>query len=485
MYRFVGGVFLICLLAVLLGGCAEQPPAPAEIAVTTGSDEARAAFMEGREMFDRVRFAEAREHFTKAVEADPDFAFGHYYCALTAVNQMVFQEHLAKAVSLSSNVSDGERLLIEAMQAAADNNPAKQIEILQQLVEKFPGDKRSHFNLGVAYYFQDQDDRAISELKKVIEIDKDFSGAYNILGYVYREKEQYALAEEAFQNYINLLPEEANPYDSMADLYTRMGEHEKAIANYRKAAELNPKFSMSQRKIGTNLVFMGKYDEARQAFEKALGMEQTPGGRATDMLMISASFLYEGQPEKALEYADQAYQIAAEAGNVTQSAFIHATKCRIYIENGQFEDAQKSMAECMKIVEESQLSATVKENYAKNALFDEAHMLAKMKQFDEATAKAGEYKAKIEKGADPREMENYYALAGYIHLEKGEYAEAVENLKQADQENPYALYHLALAESESGNNAEAAALFKKVANWNQHGLLYPFVRAKAMGAPGN
>ena len=112
-------------------------------------------------------------------------------------------------------------------------------------------------------------------------------------------------------------------------------------------------------------------------------------------------------------------------------------------------------------------------------------MLSKMKKFDEAMAKAAEYKAKIEAGTDPGETENYYALAGYINLEEGEYAKAVENLKQANQENPYAVYHLAVAESKSGNNAEASALFKKVANWNQHGLLYPFVRDKAMSASGN
>jgi tetratricopeptide (TPR) repeat protein len=79
-------------------------------------------------------------------------------------------------------------------------------------------------------------------------------------------------------------------------------------------------------------------------------------------------------------------------------------------------------------------------------------------------------------------MENHHELVGRISFEKGDYANAIEHLKQANQENPYTLYLLAMAESKAGDKAKAVELFKKVANWNEDSLDYAFVRSQAMMA---
>ena len=128
----------------------------------------------------------------------------------------------------------------------------------------------------------------------------------------------------------------------------------------------------------------------------------------------------------------------------------------------------------------SKLSPAIKENFAKGALFDEALIAAKKKKFAKAMGKADEYKAKIEAGKDPKEMENHHELVGRIAFEKGDYAKAIAHLKQADQQNPYTLYLLAVAESKAGDKARAAELFKTVAHWNENSLSYAFVRYKAM-----
>jgi tetratricopeptide (TPR) repeat protein len=93
--------------------------------------------------------------------------------------------------------------------------------------------------------------------------------------------------------------------------------------------------------------------------------------------------------------------------------------------------------------------------------------------------KADEYKAKIDVGKNPKEMENHHALLGRIYFEKQDYAKVIEHLEQANQENPYTLYLLAVAESKTGDKAKADQLFQKVANWNEDSLNYAFVRSKA------
>ena len=92
------------------------------------------------------------------------------------------------------------------------------------------------------------------------------------------------------------------------------------------------------------------------------------------------------------------------------------------------------------------------------------------------------------------EMEDHHELLGLIYLEKGEPATAVEHLEQADQEDPYTVYLLAVAESASGHDARAAELFSQVAHWNEvlsqsfanlhRALGYALARPKALAALG-
>ncbi|MGH7450922.1 MAG: tetratricopeptide repeat protein [bacterium] len=458
--------------------------AQSEIPLTTKSAEARKIFLEARQQFENIRFDEARDLFAQAITKDPSFALAHLYRSFTGTSAMDFQKHLKNAMVLAPKASEGERLMIEAVQASTENNAVKAVTLAEQLVQKFPNDKRAHFYLGQYYYGRDEDDRAIAELNKAIAIDKSFAPAYNILGYTYREKGDFVKAEEAFKNYIRLVPNEANPYDSLADLYTKMGRYDEAITNYQKAVALNPKFAFSQGKIGDNLVFMGKFEEGRAAYRKAIEMETTPSGKLTRMAALAYSYIYEGKPEQALAEEEKILQKATQEVLPEWQAGTYSANCDIYIETGNFDKAEQSLAECRKVVTASQLSPAIKESFAKDALFDEAVIAAKRKDFTTATTKADEFRARIEAGKDPKEMETHHALLGRIYFEKGEYAKAVEHLKQANQENPYTLFFLAFATSEAGDMTKATELYKKVVNWNENSLNYALVRSKAMKALG-
>jgi len=476
----LGGVAFSLLMLVQIG-C--QTGVEGEIAITTKSGEARKLFMEGRQLFEDIRFDEASEIFSKAIEADPDFALAHFYRSRGAnTSAKDRQEHLDKAVALAPNASEGERLMIEARQANLDNNQIKAIELNEQLVEKFPDDKRARQFLGFGYSGQDEDDKAIAQYQKAIEIDENFAPAHNALGYAYIQTENYYEAERAFQNYIDLLPGEANPHDSIADMYTRMGRHDEAIEHYMKAVELNPKFTLSQRNIGTNLVFMGNYEDGREAFRKAMAMEMTEAAKVTDMNQIALSHLYEGNFEQAVATFDESLKMAEEAGLAARVANIHAQKCNIHLESGHLAKAEASLAECKKTVMASDLRQSFKDNFAKGALAQEALIAAKKGNFETALAKADEQLAKIQEDNDPNEIQDHHDLLGLIHLEKGDHAKAIEHLNQGDQEDPYILYHLAVAESKAGDPARADELFSKVADMNQNGLGYALVRSKAMDA---
>ncbi|MGH7491235.1 MAG: tetratricopeptide repeat protein [bacterium] len=456
--------------------------AQVEIPLTTKSTEARKIFLDARQQFESIRMDEARDLFAKAIEKDPKFALAHLYRAFTGISALDFQTHLKEAVTLAPKASEGERLFVESQQAGANNDPVQAVRLLEQLVQKFPGDKRAHLYLGYAFSSRDEDDKAIGEYQKALAIDQNFAPAYNVLGYAYREKGEYTKAEEAFKNYIRLLPSEANPFDSLADLYTKMGRYEEAIQNYEKAVTLNPKFAFSQVKVGDNLVFLGKYEQGREAYRKAINLATTPAGKLMGMAPLAHSYIYEGNTQQALAEDEKILQMAIKESLPEWQAGTHSANCDILIETGNFDKAEQSLAECRKVAMASQLSPALKEKFANEALFNEAVIAAKRKDFTRALAKADEHKTRIAAGKNSKEMENHYALLGRIYFEKGEHAKAAEHLKQANQENPYTLYLLAVATSNVGDMVKAAELYKKAANWNENSLSYAFVRPKAMMA---
>ena len=225
-----------------------------KIPVTTASDEARAEFVRGRDLAERLRVTDSISHFQKAVALDPSFALAELSLANSAPTAKEFFEHLDKAVHLADKASDGERFLILATQAGANNDTVKQKELLEQLVAVYPDDERAHFNLGGYYFGQQEYASAIDQYRKATEINADYSTAYNILGYAYRQSGDYGAAEKAFQRYIELIPKDPNPYDSYAELLLKMGRFDDSIAQYRKALEIAPNFVNAHQGIAMDLL---------------------------------------------------------------------------------------------------------------------------------------------------------------------------------------------------------------------------------------
>src|ERR1044071_3704084 len=162
-----------------------------KIPITTSSEEARKEYLAGRDLQEKLRITDSIAHFNKAISLDPNFALAELNRANVSPTAKEFFDHLKKAVTLSEKASDGERMLIQATEAGANGNQTKQRETLERLVATYPNDERAHFNLG-GYYFGQQDyKQAIAHYKKATDLDPTYSTAFNILGYAYRQDENY------------------------------------------------------------------------------------------------------------------------------------------------------------------------------------------------------------------------------------------------------------------------------------------------------
>ena len=66
-----------------------------KIPVTTKSAEARAAYLEGRDLLEKLRGTDARAHFKRAAELDPSFAMALLQLSFTQPTAREFNETIA------------------------------------------------------------------------------------------------------------------------------------------------------------------------------------------------------------------------------------------------------------------------------------------------------------------------------------------------------------------------------------------------------
>src|SRR5919107_2388801 len=182
------------VLAAAFGVAATAPmragaPANDKVPITTASDDARALYLKGRDLAEKLRATDARSFYEQAVAKDPDFALAHVGLANTAPSTREFIAAATRAVALAGRVSDGERHIILAVDAGLRGNAPAVLSHYTELVRLFPNDERAHALLGNTYFGRQEYDAAIKEYVRANTINPSFSQPYNQLGYAYRALE--------------------------------------------------------------------------------------------------------------------------------------------------------------------------------------------------------------------------------------------------------------------------------------------------------
>jgi tetratricopeptide (TPR) repeat protein len=467
---------------------AEVKPTPVgggKIPITTASADAKAEFVQGRDLTEKLQITDSIQHFQKAASLDPNFAWAELSLANTAPTGREFFEHLNKAVALADKASNGEKLLILATQDGANNDAVKQKEHLEALVAAYPDDERAHFNLG-GYYFGQQDwSKALEHYRKATELAPEYSTAYNILGYAYRQSGDYASAEKAFQKYIQLIPKDPNPYDSYGELLLKMGRFDDSIAQYRKALEANPNFVNAHQGIAMDLLYSGKAGEAEKELAEFTKKARNDGEKRTALFARTVVHLDGGQTAKALADVDAQYALGAASNDVPVMAFDRGLKGLILLESGKADAAKKEFDAGFELVQGSSLSQEVKDNAKLVHHYNMARVALAKNDVAGAKKEADEFRQGAAAAKNPFTVKNSHELDGVIALAEKNYDKAIAELQQANPQNPQDTYRLCLAYAGKGDTAKAAEACAKAAEFNGlPNVNYAFVRVKAKAKAG-
>ena len=276
--------------------------------VTTSSPKARDLFDRALTDYENLYLERANIGWRAAVQADPNFAVAYVFIAYNSNDPTEANAAREKAKLLAPKASPGERLLIQWIAGAKENNFIAAISGMNDLLEMFPKDKRLAYLAGNWMMGQNSYEQAQKTLERALAIDKNYPPALNDLGYCYAQSREYPKAFEAMERYVAVLPTLPNPQDSYAEILRMSGNFDAAIEHYRAALKIDPDFDYSQLGLGDTYALMGNQAQARVEYDKAIQKAHTEADRLSYALQSATTWAREDN----FAEADKAFAAVAD-----------------------------------------------------------------------------------------------------------------------------------------------------------------------------
>jgi tetratricopeptide (TPR) repeat protein len=335
--------------------------------VLTKSVPALRAYNEGLQLARANNYGEAAKKFEAATTEDPNFALAFSELA-QAYKALGFDDKAdltsRQAVTLSDNLPDNEKFLIQAQNAVITNDVPKAIAAYEKLKSVNPDDIVSQFELAKLYEKAGNYDAARQHLAKIRAVDKNnpdvllasgrveikagkpqdaldyLSSAYNVAtqtnnevlkasilqaeGIAYKTLNQ---PKEALQNYqkaleirrsLNLQGAVAASLNEIGQIQEQLGDSAAALRSFNESLEIRKKIG-DQNGIGLILLNLGmyynnhaKYEDALQVLNQALTRFRDLGdlpSQATCLNNIGTAEFALGNLQAALTYYQQSYDM--------------------------------------------------------------------------------------------------------------------------------------------------------------------------------
>lgn len=228
---------------------------------------------------------------------------------------------------------------------------------------------------------------------------------------------------------------------------------------------------------------MGKGEEARPYFEKAIEAAQTPESRAQAERAMAMSYAFEGNCKKTIAYEQKVFDHYGSAKDFFQQGEIADEAARVCIESGDLNAAEKwyrighdAGLKEIDIKPERQDLWNFRWEHA------QARIAARRGQKEEAKKHVAAAKAILDKGTNPGQQQFFPYLEGYISFYAGDYAKAADDFVKANQNDAFIQCMLGQTYEKLGDTQKAREYYQKAASATGHNppaaYAVPFAKKK-------
>jgi len=271
-----------------------------------------------------------------------------------------------------------------------------------------------------------------------------------------------------------------NPQIKRAQQLNSEGKQDEALATLTQILATDPNSYEANLNAGIVLDLKGDYTKAHTYLQKAL--EVAPPDRHLQALRtLAISFAFSCDLPLVTDNEQQVYEAQMQAAKPLDAAATANELARIALECGDTHGAAKwyqtGYTTAMHAPNLSDADKDLAEFRYQSA---KARIAARNGQKVEADEDVKVAKTTLDKGMLPPEQQRFYPyLAGYVDYYNGNYQAAIDELRKADQNDPFILVLLAQAYEKSGNRDEATKLYRQVMTINFHNPTNAFARPLA------
>ena len=257
----------------------------------------------------------------------------------------------------------------------------------------------------------------------------------------------------------------------------RDGKADQALATARKAMASFPKSSGAHVQVGVLLDLAGQYGEARQHFKTAVDTSASPQDNSRALRAMAMSYAFEGDCKNVATYESQVYDRNLTAGDFIGAGEVANELARACLESGDVDAAEawyrKGYDSAMKAPD---LKEPQRDLWNFRWEHAQARVAARRGNAAAAAPHVAAAKALIDKGSIPEQAPFLPYLTGYVAFYGGNYAQAISDLGNANQTDPFILCLTAQALEKTGDAAKAKELYQRILTFGGHNPANAYAR---------
>ncbi|MCH7826097.1 MAG: protein kinase, partial [Acidobacteria bacterium] len=271
---FIFGLVDDLVARIRIGLDVDTPESGERLAdVTTDSLDAWRAYDEGLRLATNLRMPQALARFEEAIAIDPDFVLAKFQAARLGpqmADPAKAEEYHAFVQANIDRLSERDRPYVEADYLFDEEDFEGAWALLESLVARYPDHElawlalQRAYSAGVLGFSEEQ----LESLERGVAAIPASGPLHNQLGYAYLDHGRYTEAVRAIERYLELNPEQVNPYDSLAEMYTVSGQPQLGFEKYTAALDVDPTWVVAYKGRAMTLGMMGRYAEAFDELEK-------------------------------------------------------------------------------------------------------------------------------------------------------------------------------------------------------------------------
>lgn len=244
----------------------------------------------------------------------------------------------------------------------------------------------------------------------------------------------------------------------------REGKLEEALALYRETLKSFPASLPANIAAGDVLDFMGKGEEARKHFQKAIDVAEKPEQKASANRAMAMSYAFEGSCKKTVEYEQKVFDYYVEKQDFFQQGEIADEAARVCIDSGDWDTARHWYQIGHEAgLKEPEIRPARVELWNFRWEHAQARIAARRGDIAAAQEHVAAAKAILDKGTNPDQEQFFPYLRGYVAFYGRDYKSALEELLKANQNDPFIRCLLGQTYEKLGEKDKAVESYRKAA----------------------